>query len=195
MSAYLHNYSHHSLRIIILQTWFRTHISCITCISSLIWISHMVNLQIPFGGIGQSEHSQKLAHALWQCHRSESPPALPPLSASPHKDNTLQQWTQWLHSPVPTVARLVNIVTNWLWNDVDSCTAQIDIHTSHAKASFPAVFLWRMIRISEKWQEKSLQTVNASHDFISPRHLSHFFKCHHQSLSCYDVARPPWICL
>lgn len=129
MSAYLHNYPHHRLRIIILQTWFKTQIHLASLSLSLFKKNKkqqqkkntVYELQIPFGDFRQTtEHSQKLPRhfvTVSPWGRREIPPRPRRCyQVSPHKDNTgcgnsdavsCSLGRCWLQD-------YFNVMTNWL---------------------------------------------------------------------------------
>lgn len=102
MSAYLHNYPHHRLRIIVLQIWCRTQIPLAFLPLLNLTFGRFAN---PFRGHLTNRAPEIPRHfvtvSLWRC--TDFSMVLLLLPGFPHKDRPIKPWKQWWHSPASMV--------------------------------------------------------------------------------------------
>lgn len=131
MSAYLHNYPHHRLRIIVLQIWFRTQIPLASLPLLNLTYGRFAN---PFRG-----HSTNRAQPEIRRHFvTVSPRWCREIFHRPccrylvfhTKANTLKPWKQRWRSPAPMVIAGYRISLSWLISPEVMTRVHARIHTS-----------------------------------------------------------------
>lgn len=145
MSAYLHNYPHHRLRIIVLQIWFRTQIPLASLPLLNLTYGRFAN---PFRGRSTNRAQPEIRRHFvtvsprwcieifhWPCCR---------YLLFHTKANTFKPWKQRWRSPAPMVIAGYRISLSWLIGpEVMTCVHARMLHANHVwSLSLQSHFLW-----------------------------------------------------